>query len=32
VKSQAVSVYRKPDVSSRGLAVEAARALGLLEE
>ena len=32
VKSQAVSVYRKLDVSSRGPAVEAARALGLLEE
>jgi ATP/maltotriose-dependent transcriptional regulator MalT len=30
VKTQAISVYRKLDVSSRSEAVERARALGLL--
>jgi LuxR family maltose regulon positive regulatory protein len=32
VKTQAISIYRKLGVSSRGPAVEAARGLGLLEE
>ena len=31
VKSQAISAYRKLDVSTRGEAVERARELGLLE-
>ena len=32
VKTQAISIYRKLGVSSRGPAVDAARSLGLLEE
>jgi LuxR family maltose regulon positive regulatory protein len=32
VKTQAISIYRKLDVSSRGPAVNTARALGLFEE
>ncbi len=32
VKTQAISIYRKLDVSSRGPAVVAARDLGLLDE
>jgi LuxR family maltose regulon positive regulatory protein len=32
IKTQAISIYRKLGVSSRGPAVEAARGLGLLEE
>jgi LuxR family maltose regulon positive regulatory protein len=32
VKTQAISIYRKLGVSSRGPAVEAARGLGLLDE
>jgi LuxR family maltose regulon positive regulatory protein len=32
VKTQAISIYRKLDVSSRGNAVEAARGLGLLDD
>jgi LuxR family maltose regulon positive regulatory protein len=32
VKTQAISIYRKLGVSSRGPAVDAARALGLLDE
>lgn len=32
VKTQAISIYRKLDVSSRGPAVATARGLGLLDE
>ena len=32
VKTQAISIYRKLGVSSRGPAVETARGLGLLDE
>jgi LuxR family maltose regulon positive regulatory protein len=32
VKTQAIAVYRKLDVSSRGEAVDVARQVGLLDE